>query len=366
MNTLEDLRRIFDEDASAAPDPVGVVAAAELGATRIRRRRRAVLATSVAVLVAAVSVAVPMVTRRHRVDGPMPAATAGVERGPQQVTLGVDGSSGYAVTSQDSDENMQRILFEKTAESPRYTAGAVAYDPNAGFDPTPLRSGERIMVSGHEAWYVGNYSFATYLLTNRTRLDIAAVGWQDPTGTWVLVFGYPSFFTPSDSEQPGRARLVQDAQAVRVEAMHEMTTPISLGPLPAGLPPLSEAFTDRHTEATVLLGGSPAPLDAAMAPGPKKGTAVMIEARPDGPDAKVPAKAARVAAVAGYPAWFTKATSGTALGNGSLWVRARGCTITFSAWDRNLATAKQLREIAAATTYADCAHPATWGPVIRG
>jgi hypothetical protein len=366
MNTLEDLRRIFDEDASVAPDPFGVVAAAERGATRIRRRRRVGVATGVAVLVTVVAVAVPVVTQRHRADGPTPANVQ-IERGPHQVTLGVDGSSGYAVTSQDTYVNLQRIGFRNATESKSYRATAIAYDPSAGFDPTLLRRGERIKVSGHEAWYVGNYPFGGYMMqARRTPLVIPAVGWQDPTGTWVLVYEIPNFLYRGDPEDPDRARLLQDAQAVRIEAMHEMTAPISLGPLPAGIPPMSTASSDRRTMATVLLGGQPSPLDAAWAWGPTQGTAVMIEARPDGPNAKVPDKATRVASVAGYPAWFTKATSGTALGNGSLWVRARGCTITFSAWDRDLASAKQLREIASAASYPDCADPATWGPVVRG
>jgi len=365
MNTLDDLRRIFDEDASAAPDPVGVMAAAEQGATRIRRRRRAAVATCAAVLVAAVAVAVPVITQRQRADGPAPA-TVQIERGPHQVTLGVDGQSGYAVTSQASYENLQRILFRNATESKRFIASAIAYDPSSGFDPSLLRRGERIDLSGHEAWYVGNYPFGGYMMEgHRNSLDIPAVGWRDPTGTWILVFEMPNFDYREDPEDPDRARLLRDAQAVRIEAMHEMTAPISLGPLPAGIPPVSTASSDRRTQATVLLGGKPSPLDAAWAWGPSKGTAVMIEARPDGPNTKIPDKATRVAPVAGYPAWFTKETSGTALGNGSLWVRARGCTITFSAWDRDLATAKQVRQIAEATTYADCDNPATWGPIIR-
>jgi len=365
MNTLEDLRRIFDEDASAAPDPVGVVAAAEQGATQIRRRRRAAVATGVAVLVAAVAVAVPVAVQRHRADGPMPA-TVGVEREQHQVTLGVDGPSGYAVTNQDSYENLQRILFRNATESRRLIASAIAYDPSAGFDPTLLRRGERTTVSGHEAWYVSDYPLNGYTFGQRTPMVIPALGWQDPTGTWVLVYELPNVVHPGDPEESERARIQQDAQAVRIEAMHEMTAPISLGPLPAGIPPMSTASSDRRTKATVMLGGKPAPLDAVWVVGPTQGTAVMIEAEPDGPNTQIPDKAARVAPVAGYPAWFTKATSGTALGNGSLWVRARGCTITFSAWDRDLASAKQLREIAAATKYADCDNPATWGPIVRG
>jgi hypothetical protein len=363
MNTLEDLHRIFDEDASAAPHPFGVVAAAEQGATRIRRRRRVAAAAGAAVLVAVVAVAVPVVTQRHRADGPAPATTP-VERAPGEITLGVDLASGYAVTSQDNDENLQRIIFRNpTDKSSGFLASATAYDPSAGFDPTRLRRGERTTVSGHGAWYVSDYPFGGYVFGKRTQLVVQALGWQDPSGTWVLVYEQPNV-VPRASGDPGRARLLQDAQAVRIGPILPMTAPVSLGPLPAGLP-MNSVRSDRRTQAVVMLGGKPSPLDAVYVVGPPSGTAVMIEERPDGPNAQIPDSATRVAPIAGHNAWFTKATSGTALGGGSLWVRARGCTITFSAWDRAQASARQLREIAAAATYADCTDPATWGPAVR-
>lgn len=355
MNTLEDLHRIFDEDASAAPHPFGVVAAAEQGATRIRRRRRVAAAAGAAVLVAVVAVAVPVVTQRHRADGPLPATTP-VERAPGEITLGVDPASGYAVTNQDNDENVERISFRKPTDRPdtsHYLASAIAYDPGAGFDPTRLRRGERTAVSGHEAWYVSDYPFGGYFMNKRSSLVMRVLGWRDPTGTWVLVY-------QQADKEPGRARLLQAAQAVRIGAMHEMTVPVSLGPLPAGLP-MNTISSDR-TRIEVTLGGEPAPLDAAYATGVPPGTGVVIDARPDTP---IPTGATRVAAVAGHDAWFTKSTIGTALGGGMLWVQVRACIVAFSLWDPTKATVQQLREIAAAATYADCKDPATWGPAVR-
>jgi hypothetical protein len=52
-------------------------------------------------------------------------------------------------------------------------------------------------------------------------------------------------------------------------------------------------------------------------------------------------------------------------GNGTLWVRVAGCTVSFSAWDPDQAAAADLRKIAAGARHADCTDPATWGPAVR-
>ena len=68
MNTLDDLRRLLEADAGAAPATDGVVAAAERGAARIRRRRRVTAVAGSAALVAAVAMVLPVVADRRHAD----------------------------------------------------------------------------------------------------------------------------------------------------------------------------------------------------------------------------------------------------------------------------------------------------------
>ncbi len=59
MNTLDDLRRTFDEQAGRALDGQDLIGAAYAGASRIRRRRRIAGSVAAAIL-AAVAAAVPL------------------------------------------------------------------------------------------------------------------------------------------------------------------------------------------------------------------------------------------------------------------------------------------------------------------
>jgi hypothetical protein len=358
MNTLDQLRRVLEAGAGDAPSPDGVVVAAQRGAARIRRRRRMLAAGGAAALVTVVALVTPLVTARQHADGPPPASTP-AGREADQVTLGV--AAGFAVIDQDVDAQGQRITFwvppAGSARS-RLSASATAIDADAGFDPARLRSGERTTVSGHEAWYVPDYPLALYLGVNTSRMmrqpePAPVLGWQDRTGTWVLVH-------PRTDEELSRTQLLEAAQAVRIDPPSELTLPVGLARPPDELP-WTTAQTDRRTYARIALGGKPAPLDATMvvaAPGP----AVIIEARPS---RDRPVSGARVAPVRGHDAWYSKETDGSALGNGTLRVRVGGCTVSFTAWDADRASASQLREIADAATYADCDDPATWVPAIH-
>jgi hypothetical protein len=365
MNTLDDLRRVLEADAGDAPRPDGVAEAAVRGAARIRRRRRLTAATGAAVLVAAVTVAVPVVADRRQADGPPPASTPSGRR-PGQVTLTVDPASDHVVINEEIDGDGQRIMFRSTTAklAPRQNPpGAIAIDPDVAFDPGPLRAGERITVSGHEAWYVAAYPLGIYLPTDRSRAlrpqrePSPVIGWRDPGGTWILVY-------QDNKVRTDRAALLAAAEAVRVTPPRELLLPVTLGRLPAGLPP-NFLTTDRRSYAHLSLGGTTAPPDAVYVVGVTPGTAVTIEATPREkrplPDAATP-----VADVAGHQAWYSVHTIGTARGNGTLSVRVGACLVTFSAWDEKQATKEDLRFIAEHATYAaDCENPATWGPAVR-
>lgn len=361
MNTLDDLRRILEAEAGAAPGPDGVVVAAAQGAARIRRRRRVTAVSGVAALVAVVAMVAPIVADRRHADG-LPPATVPVERATGQVTLGVDPASGYVMTSQDVDADGQRIAFRippAASKEKSFLTAAIAVDPDVSFDPSRLQAGERTTVSGREAWYVSDYPLGTYTpknltSTQRSETDVALVGWRDPSGIWVLAF-------QENNDDPDRGKLLAAAQALRIHPAQDMTLPISFGRLPDGLP-LNMVRSDRRTSAFVTLGGATAPPDTRWFVGPSPGTAVMIQVQPG---TELPVRGTRVARVAGHDAWYSKATSGTARGNGTLSVRAGNCTVAFSAWDEDQASAAQLREIAAAVTYADCTDPTTWGPAVR-
>jgi hypothetical protein len=358
MNTLDELRRVLEAGAGDAPSPDGVVTAAQRGAARIRRRRRVLAAGGVAALVTVVALVVPLVTARRHADGPPPASTP-AGRAAGQVTLGV--AAGFEVTSQDVDARGQRITFRVPpagSATSHLTAGATAIDADAGFDPARLRSGERTTVSGHEAWYVPDYPLAMYVTVSSWKMRRQAeptpvLGWQDRTGTWVLVH-------PFTGEELSRAQLIEAAHAVRIDPPSELTLPVGLA-RPDEFP-WTRAESDRRTYARIVLGGTAAPPDATMVVGAAPGTTIIIEAWPSGDH---PVRGAPAAPVAGHDAWYSKNTLGSALGNGTLWVRAGGCTVSFTAWDADRASASQLREIAAAATYADCDDPATWVPAVH-
>ena len=367
MNTLDDLRRLLEADAGTAPAADGVLAAAERGAARIRRRRRVTAVAGSAALVAAVAMVLPVVTDRRHADR-QPSVGVPAERLPGQVTLGVDPASGYVLAYQDIDMNGQWTMFGRrtaTSDEVELQAAAIALDPDAGFDPSRLRQGERTTVAGHEAWYVGDYPLAGYGLERnssplrRTPLSTPLFGWRDPGGAWVLVYQAKD---PGDDS--GRVKLHQAAQAIRVTPAREMTLPISLGPLPDGMP-LNRVSSNRQDHGAVSLGGPPAPLDAWVLPELGTGATVTIGVAPDDRLEVPPTGVTRVAPVAGHDAWYAPTTPLDAQAKGTLYVRVGRCTFAFTSRDADRATAAQLRGIAAGATYADCHDPATWGPVVR-
>jgi hypothetical protein len=362
MNTLDDLRRLLEADAGAAPGTDGVVAAAERGAARIRRRRRLTAVAGAAALVAAVAMVVPVVADRRHADR-QPSVGVPAERLPGQVTLGVDPASGYVPLHQDIDTNGQWIIFAPAGpDETQGQAGAIALDPDAGFDPSRLRQGERTTVAGHEAWYVGDYPFGDYGIgykkspMHRTPTVAPLLGWRDPGGAWVLVYQSPV--------RPSREELHQAAQAIRVTPAREMTLPISLGPLPDGMP-LNRVSSNHRFSGALSLGGPPVPLDAKILPGLGTGAAVTIGVAPGDRLQIPPTGVTRVAPVAGHDAWYAPTNPYDAQAKGTLYVRAGHCTFAFTSRDADRASAARLREIAEGATYADCADPATWGPVVR-
>ena len=367
MNTLDDLRRLLEANAGAAPATDGVVAAAERGAARIRRRRRVTAVAGSAALVAAVAMVLPVVADRRHADR-QPSVGVPAERLPGQVTLGVDPASGYVLANQDIAANGQWMMFgprTATSDGDEVQAAAIALDPDAGFDPSRLRQGERTTVAGHEAWYVGDYPLAGYGLDRnssplrRTPIVTPLFGWRDPGGAWVLV--YPAHNPSDDSD---RVKLHQAAQAIRVTPAREMTLPISLGPLPAGMP-LNRVSSNREDYGAVSLGGPPAPLDAWVLPERGTGATVTIDVAPDDRLAIPPTGVKRVAPVAGHLAWYSPTTPSDAQAKGTLYVRVYHCTFAFTSRDADRASAALLREIAAGATYAVCNDSATWGPVVR-
>jgi hypothetical protein len=362
MTTLDDLRRTLDNHARHAPDGLGVVAEARLGAARIRRRRRILSATAAAAVVAVVAASLPLVTAAHRAGPPQPPpAATPTYRQPWQTTLTLDPAAGYVVESHGTDATREMLQAGRTGGDGDHGGVVVAHDPGT-FDPARLLAGERVTVSDHAAWLVRDYGFDRQMSGVAGRpLRTVVVGWQDPAGAWVLVHrGSPPGTDPR--------HLLTFAAAVRVGPARDVRSPLRFGWTPGGLSLSYFQTFDRDDDQVVMAAGfasaGRAPADAATYNGMPPGLELTVTAAPADarqlPDDRT-WPGARFT-VAGHSAWYSDGNGPSAVREGAseLLVDAGSCLVRIESRDRRRISRDDLNRLVEHIRFGRCDAKTGW------
>ncbi|HET6532299.1 MAG TPA: hypothetical protein VFH03_17070 [Actinoplanes sp.] len=329
-----------------------------------RRRSRAVwLAGAAAVLV--IGGVAAAVGAARLPDGEPEPPVAAVDppppRRPDQLTIDINPVLGFVTTVRGTDATRQfvstRDVSPGTGAGGRYAGEVSAYEPGS-FDAAPLRDGEVVDVSGHDARYVPEYGFAA-LSPDDAPHSSPAVGWADPSGVWLLVYVAPG-------ERATRDDLIRLAESVTLAPPREVRLPFRLGALPDRL-----AVTYvRANEQADGRGGMVALSDprrkassAAVYNGAPYGATVSIFA--ETPDAEWAAEKRTLTGrrtVAGHPAWYAEGRNMLSPeGNGSaLTVDTGRCVIRLRTADRTAISRAELDRTLAEMTIGDCGDPNTW------
>ncbi|MCU7728308.1 hypothetical protein ODJ79_31730, partial [Actinoplanes sp. KI2] len=228
MTSLDELRSTLEQHAGLAPDAAGLVEQAQAGAVRLRRRSR-VRAVAAAVVAVALVVGAPFVVRWPATEPPPnPAGPMTYYREPFELTLELAPGPAY-FTMAHGTQGKTQFLVARTIGTPKDDSGGTieAHDPGT-FDPTRLRRGEQVTVHGHPAFYVQNLDppapVASGPGASLYRIG-AAVGWQDTSGAWVIVYDGTS-----------RAAMLRLAESVRLTPPRTARAPVRFGWVPGDLP----------------------------------------------------------------------------------------------------------------------------------
>jgi hypothetical protein len=287
-------------------------------------------------------------------------------RRPDQITIDIDPTSGFVATVRGTDTTRQFVTAHDfalgTTEGGRYAGEVSVYDPGT-FDAAPLRGGEVVDVAGHDARYVPAYRFAALSETDPPHRS-PAVGWQDPSGVWLLVYSAPG-------EKLAREDLIRLAESITMAPPRDLRTPFRLGATPNGL-----AVTYvRSDEQDGNRGGTIGLSDprrkassAAVYEGAPYGVTVSISAI--APDAKWAAEKATLgggAKVGGYPAWYSEGKNMLSPeGNGSvLAVETEQCVLRLRTADRKAISRAELNHTVEDMAIGDCSDPDTWITPLR-
>jgi hypothetical protein len=363
MTSIHDLERTLAEHAATAPDGDGLVAAAYAGAGRFRRRRRIGLAVGGTVL-ALVAAAAPVAVARLGHAGPTHMASGGrPHRGPLQMTVDLAPDRRYfTLVSGVVGSGIQHLSVRRTDPAP-VTANAevFVYDPGT-FDPAPFRRGTPVTVAGHPAFAVDDRAVVKVPRVGTPPegslvVHAPAVGWQDPSGAWVVVFGgFDGDRTPA----------LTVAALVRLGPPRDVHVPYRLGYVPAGLP-VNAAMTAMGARDAVVGFGAPTPgLPSAHSfmYGLALPAFLVVQADPHTPDldrsfgglgAPTP--------IAGLDTWYlTRSEPGLTVldGAGLLAVRTPHCLVQISVQDRRRVPYDALKRMVEGARFADCGNPATW------
>ena len=366
MNTLDNLREIFEQDAGRAPAPHGVAEAAAAGAGRIRRRRRVLAVAGAAILVVAAAVVVPIASR-HDATGPLPAAPA-LTRKPGQLTALWPPGTNPTTRFLRSDGTLQWMNLGTVCCN-----NAFVYDPGT-YDATELIKGEPVTVAGHAA----HYALVKPSLPGATG-PVATVGWQDPSGAWVIVIHTSGHRRPDVSQaDAGKSEVLKMAATVRTGPPLDVAVPFHLPAVPRDLgvtfveaSPRDGVYSEDGrsdlpiARAMVGLGGGNRPLLADDLYPPDVSRPLMItswakqlvtlfnypEGKPTG-------------TVDGNRVWYIESPRFQPPPSSALVVQAGNCYVEFLVQDRKKITKADLIAMLAGATFDDCGQPATWtGPM---
>jgi hypothetical protein len=366
VNTVDDLRRAFEDHLPAVHETAGIVAGAHAGVARIRRRRRITATIAAAVAALLVAVGIPLAAHRATMPAqPEPARTAA------DMTIDLADEAHFTVVQRAADGARQLLVaaakgFGHLPVGSDTKAGQVwAYDPGA-FNAADLPPGQTVKVGGHDALLVPALTEQRYDELERlgaasvAGVFEAAVVWRDPSGIWIAVTGTAS-----------REVLVALAGAVRVTEPRPPAGPVGLSWLPSGLAVThAETFGVPLLEARIELA-APEPGTNAVAPpshGPG-GTSVEISIEPragnqwnDG--MRLPAPALTVAGHGGW--YFHGETPGYTFGKseGRLLIDTGSCGIRVDVPDDSVVTSDELLKMMSLATYGSCTDKTGWAPAV--
>ena len=383
MSTVDELREVLEERAGV-PEITGVVEAARAGATRVRRRRRITAATVTAGLVVVAAVAVPVTVQRMRATDPLPAAPATKPyRQTGEYTVRVQPAPRYFVLQRQVEAAGQVVVIRSRNSGDRDWGGTVTVHDPGTYDPAWLRTGERITVDGHPAFYTLTVTSrptgpAPEEAVERARMleseGVAVIGWPDPSGAWVTVTGGRT-----------RADVQRLAESVELGAPRPITAPVQFSWVPGGLRLGFVSANDQPAGSPILdngarVGFTAKPLPAALEPGSalanlhsdmeltvlvlrrtdRSWTEMVDPPQPPGVAAVQP----RWRTVAGHRTWYLPPGSPHfAAGSAHLLIEDGECGIALSVDESVRISYDDLVRTVAGMPFADCTDPATWLPV---
>jgi hypothetical protein len=275
------------------------------------RRRGTAWIAGLAVLVLLLGAAAAWATLRMRADGTARAAPdlATAPRGPGQVTLDLVPTKGYIAAARVADGTRQALTVQSlqsgTGDPAGYGGQVSAYDPGT-FEPAALKAGQSGVVAGRDAWYVPAYEFSGHTDGDGKPYRTPALGWQDPSGVWLLVYADAAAGGGKVFDRAGLQRL---ADTVLISPPRDLRAPFRLGWTPPGLTLTYISSVDNAgSPGSATVGLSAAgrrPSTAASYPGVPENVDLSISAA--GPGKNWTAEKARLSGhttVAGRPAWL--------------------------------------------------------------
>jgi len=248
----------------------------------------------------------------------------------------------YFTMTHGTQGRTQFLVARPIGTPPDDSGGTIeAHDPGT-FDPTRLRTGERVTVHGHPAFYVENLDPPAPVTSEgaavpgpRAAQDRvgAAVGWQDPSGAWVTV-----------SDGASRAAMLRLAESVRLTSPRTARAPVRFGWVPGDLP---VTYTESRD---VAANGLSADVGFGTPAGPAaqgSGLSFMIPPRTPLSVSALPMDGIMNAwgedyadlsmrTIAGHRTWYIDGAGGNFSNRGGshLLIEAGSCGITISVEDR--------------------------------
>jgi hypothetical protein len=319
--------------------------------TRHRRRGAAASLIVAALVVAGTVVTVGALRMRDDEVRAAPVAPADQGRRPWQVTLDVDQTFGYVVTSAVTDGARQTLTVQNLAlgagPDGRYGGEVTAFPPGT-LDERQFDAAEQL----NDYRYLAGFAFGGHATGDAQPWRSPAVGRRDPSGTWIVVYAD----TDRADGKIARPDLLRLAAAVRLEPPRDLRMPLRLGlALPKGLELTYVRSPDHRIDqrqaavgfSTAARRPSGAAVYTALPPG--LDVALLAGAR-DAAWAQTRGTLTGATRVAGLPAWYEPGKR--------LTVESERCIVTV---ESHLPRA-DLNTLIEQLTIGDCADPDSWIP----
>ena len=360
MTNVDELRETLEHYAVLAPDGNGVVERAKAIHRRRRRRTSIATATAAAVLVGTVPVVVSRVGHPGHVA---PAVSpAPVDGGLLKLTLDLMPGQSAAKVAYGRYGHTQYMSVRPHGT---FTSSGEVYAEDPGtYDPKYFLAADKVQVHGHIAYYNefmahDNPAGLHYdYLSNPPLLSPVfhgAVGWPDPSGTWIIVNGGKNL-----------ADLLALAENVRLGVPSRVVAPVHLGYLPRGAQLTFAQTRNGERESDLAFSGEPlSPLARAAG---WVNPPLLIKTVNRTADVDAHQKGTPPAlTIAGHDSWwYTYHPAGPfafyGKDSGALFVNAGNCQLQILVAHVNKFPFDELKRIVEGATFTDCSDVSTWGP----